>query len=146
MSRKWAKDGGFSVGDGAVTSRYRKRWSHTTGESYVVGEGPGRTWSALADFPHPMIIRDLQEPVFSPADGRTYTSRKHWRDHLKAHDMVELGNEMPTGPKPAPAITEADVAAAYEQFDQQGPAPETKDRPPAGWEGDPAAMAVEDTS
>lgn len=125
-------------------TRYRKRWSHTTGESYVVGE---RAPPAVArsDLARPMVIRDLQEPVFSPADGRTYTSRRHWRDHLKAHGMVELGNEMPTGPKPAPAISEADVAAAYDQFDQQGPDPETKDRPPPGWEGNPVAVATEET-
>lgn len=72
---------------------------------------PPRQRSSL---PSPMLIRDFQDGVRSMADGQTYTSRRHWRDHLKAHGMVELGNDRPEGRKPDPVITEAAVAEAYQ--------------------------------
>ena len=89
-----------------------------------------------------MIISDLQDPVYSHADGRMYTSRKHWRDHLKAHDMVELGNDKLSGPQHAPAITEADVAQAY-QHCEQGAGAKPREGPPEAWQGDPLEVAAE---
>lgn len=38
----------------------------------------------------------LKEGVMCPADGKTYTNRKEWNDTLKAHDMVEMGDQAPT--------------------------------------------------
>lgn len=42
--------------------------------------------------PMPMVIRDIGEYV-SPLDGSTITSRSQHRDHMRAHDVVEVGNE-----------------------------------------------------
>lgn len=40
----------------------------------------------------PMVIRDIGE-YRSPLDGSVITSRSHHRDHMRAHDVVEVGNE-----------------------------------------------------
>lgn len=92
--------------------------------------------------PTPMIIGDIGE-VRSMVDGQTYTSRKHWRDHLKAHGMVELGNDMPSGPDISPGITEADVAEAYQQC-EQGAGAKPSEAPPEGWVGNPIDIASDD--
>lgn len=81
--------------------------------------------------------------MFSHADGRYYTSKKHWRDHLKAHGKIEVGNEKVTPAPPPPSITEADVADAYDQW-QAGDRPEKpKEGPPEYWEGDVEEVAVD---
>lgn len=101
---------------------------------------PGRS-----ELSGPMVIRDFQEPVFSHADGRTYTSRKHWNDHLKAHGKVEVGNEKPKPKAPESAFTEAEIADAYDQYDamtKAGWTPEkSSDKPPEYWEGDVQEVA-----
>lgn len=38
----------------------------------------------------------LKDGVKCPVDGKTYTSRKKWNDTLKAHEMVEMGDQAPT--------------------------------------------------
>lgn len=35
----------------------------------------------------------LKEGVFSHADGKTYTNRKQWDAHLKARNLIEVGND-----------------------------------------------------
>lgn len=46
----------------------------------------------------PYVVRDIGE-YKSPIDGVMITSRSMHRDHLKAHDVVEVGNErMPAAP------------------------------------------------
>ncbi len=40
----------------------------------------------------PMIMRDIGEYV-STLDGERITSRSQHRDHMKRHDVVEVGNE-----------------------------------------------------
>lgn len=45
----------------------------------------------------PMVIRDMGEYT-SPLDGSRITSRSQHRDHIRAHDVVEVGNEFGTGP------------------------------------------------
>lgn len=99
---------------------------------------PRRQRSSL---PAPMIIGDIQD-VVSMADGRTYSSRKHWRDHLKAHGMVEMGNDMPMRAE-TPAITEQAIAEAYQQC-EQGAGYKASDTPPEGWEGTIAETAEQD--
>lgn len=42
--------------------------------------------------PAPMVIRDIGEYI-SPLDGSHITSRSQHRDHMRAHDVVEVGNE-----------------------------------------------------
>ena len=48
----------------------------------------------------PYVVRDIGEYV-SPVDGTHITSRPQHRDHLKAHDLVEVGTE-PIGHMSAP--------------------------------------------
>lgn len=40
----------------------------------------------------PMLIRDIGE-YRSPLDGQMITSRSQHRDHMRTHDVVEVGNE-----------------------------------------------------
>lgn len=42
----------------------------------------------------PMIVPDIA-PYQSIVTGETITSRARHREHLKRHDLVEVGNEMP---------------------------------------------------
>jgi hypothetical protein len=44
----------------------------------------------------PMIIRDI-DPYRSMATGERIRSRRHHRDHLRAHRLVEVGNEYSKG-------------------------------------------------
>lgn len=46
----------------------------------------------------PYVVRDIGEYT-SIVDGTVITSRSQHREHLKAHDMIEVGNErMPSAP------------------------------------------------
>ena len=72
-----------------------------------------------SDFPCPRVTAGAVE-IQSKADGRTYTCRKAYRDSLKQQGMVELGNDKVSSKEQAPAITEGDVALAYEQCEQGG--------------------------
>jgi putative FmdB family regulatory protein len=42
----------------------------------------------------PMVIADIQ-PYQSMATGEMITSRSQHREHLKAHGLIEVGNEKP---------------------------------------------------
>lgn len=86
-----------------------------------------------SDLPCPMVIRDI-EPYRSMADGSMITSRSQHRDHLRAHDMVELGNELPSGPSQEPVLNEQALAEAYDQC-ASGNVPKLPDRPPEAWSG-----------
>jgi len=41
----------------------------------------------------PYVIRDEMEPLRHMADGRTYSSKRKFRDATKAAGCVEIGNE-----------------------------------------------------
>jgi len=65
----------------------------------------------------PNIIGDMAETK-SLLDGRMYSSKRHYRDHLRAHDAVIVGNDFNnqpmTGPRPdAPGLT-GDIKRAME--------------------------------
>lgn len=45
-----------------------------------------------SDLPTPMIMRDIGE-YRSTLDGTMITSRPQHRDHMRKHDVVEVGNE-----------------------------------------------------
>jgi hypothetical protein len=47
----------------------------------------------------PMYVRDIGE-YKSPIDGTVITSRSAHRDHLKTHDVIEVGNERLGRPAP----------------------------------------------
>ena len=50
------------------------------------------TSNVVAAISAPMIIGDL-EPYRSPIDGTVIRSRTDHRDHMRRHDVVELGTE-----------------------------------------------------
>jgi len=54
-----------------------------------------------SDLASPHYVRDIGE-YKSPIDGTMITSRSTHRDHLKAHDVIEVGNER-VGQQPAAA-------------------------------------------
>lgn len=60
------------------------------------------------------IIRDI-EPYRSVVTGEVIGGRRQHRDHLRAHDCIEVGNEKPK-PRPPPAMPDArrDVKAAID--------------------------------
>lgn len=61
---------------------------------------------ARSDLPAPRIMRDIGEYV-SPLDGQMITSRSQHRDHMRAHDVIEVGNErMPSAPETAPRVNQ----------------------------------------
>lgn len=35
----------------------------------------------------------LHNGVYSPADGKTYSNRRAWNEHLRARNLVEVGND-----------------------------------------------------
>lgn len=75
----------------------RKRWVYMSGQAIEVGE----------DYtPEPRsevhIIPD-SKPYRSVVTGEVIGGRRQHREHLKAHDLVEVGNEY-RGPKKMPDV------------------------------------------
>lgn len=76
-----------------------------TGDNSVIIDGKnwyclGGTWMPL-DAPAArtfMVIPDIQ-PYTSMIDGSQITSRSSHREHLRAHNCVEVGNEQLAPPK-----------------------------------------------
>lgn len=87
--------------------RYRAVWKdgkllaeYENGELIFLAE----TYQApqRSDYPTPHIVKDIGA-YRSPIDGSLITSRSQHRDHLKAHDLIEVGNErMPASPTVSP--------------------------------------------
>ncbi len=73
------------------------------GHNYLLGDDAG--YKAKSDLKTPYIMRDIGA-YQSPIDGAMITSRSAHREHLRTHDVIEVGNErMPThapdlGPSP----------------------------------------------
>ena len=72
----------------------RYRWSREDGRWVPLGES--RAGARIE-----IVNRDaaFEDGVASPADGRRYRSRRAWDEHLRARDMVEIGNDV-VGPPP----------------------------------------------
>ena len=68
-----------------------------------------------------MVMRDM-EPYRSPLDGSMVTSRSHHRDHMRKHNVIEVGNErMPANPnrdRHGP-VTGRDIADVIRQLGGQ---------------------------
>lgn len=66
----------------------------------------------------PMVIRDIGEYV-STLDGQHITSRSQHRDHMRAHDVVEVGNEkigkMTAATQNAPVRVDRDLGEAIKR-------------------------------
>lgn len=78
-------------------ARYREIWKD--GELFATFAGgeltylnPSHQPAKRSELAMPMVIRDIGE-YRSPIDGQMITSRNQHRDHLRAHDVVEVGNE-----------------------------------------------------
>ena len=86
----------------------RKSYVQINGVLYEKGTQPERTPSG------PMLMKDIQ-PYRSMADGSIITSRSKHREHLKAHNCIEVGNETKyLQPKPLtspPGLKEAILKA-----------------------------------
>ena len=63
------------------------------------------------------MVRSDEQVIKSMVDGKVYTSRGRYRQHLKDQGMIEVGNEpiKPRGPiKPPKGLKEA-LIRAYDQ-------------------------------
>ena len=71
----------------------RKTYVYVKGVCYEKGSEPQE---AL-----PMVLKDIQ-PYRSMVDGSWITSRSQHREHLKKHNCVEVGDQIPAVLKPKP--------------------------------------------
>lgn len=72
----------------------------------------------------PYFMRDIGEYT-SPVDGSVIATRSAHREHLKRHDMIEVGNErMPTPPEPSRPTTREIGEAIKRHVDQVKALPE----------------------
>ncbi len=64
------------------------------------------------------FIPDIQ-PYRSPIDGSIVSSRQKHRDHMRAHGVIEVGNEKPKPAKykPLPPVAD-DIRAAAAMLEQ----------------------------
>lgn len=89
----------------------RKRFIQRNGELIEVSDG------YLPEPRAPLLMPDLK-PYRSMADGSLITSRSKHREHLRAHNCVEIGNETKhLQPKPMrspPGLKDEIIRAANE--------------------------------
>ncbi len=64
--------------------------------TYYRSDEHGRNDTGPSDAP--MVMRDIS-PYQSMADGSMITSRSAHREHLKRHNLIEIGNEKPVAAK-----------------------------------------------
>lgn len=86
------------------------RWVDDTGGVVRYGEAK-RTQR------HHNVMRDI-EPFVSPVDGKVVSSRSAKREHMRRHDLEEVGNERlkPKKYEPLPPVTQTMV----EEFKRRG--------------------------
>lgn len=98
-----------------------ERLTKITGEPHT--EGRWIDLSKLKRVPQshgPAVIGDIKTPFTSMMSGNTITSRRHYRDELRAYGCVEVGNDMrgtSANPEfiPDPKEIVADIKRAIEQ-------------------------------
>jgi len=96
------------------------------GHNYVLPEYGG-TWDGIANNAT-MIMRDVQE-FTSPVDGSTISSRSILRDHIRRHDLIEVGNERLKSPRPEIQSNPRETAQAiYHHLDTVRRMPEREYR------------------
>lgn len=63
----------------------------------------------------PIVIRDI-EPYRSVVTGEVIQGRRQHRDHLRAHDLVEIGNEkLPPRGRQYPGDPRQDIAQVMKE-------------------------------
>jgi hypothetical protein len=103
----------------------RQRWCRVCGGWHDLKAWPEECFRAApvarSDLPVPLIISDTMEPTRSPADGRVYTSKSALRATYKpsgnpqGRSYVEMGNDVPKGPPPAPKADVGGIDTAIEK-------------------------------
>jgi hypothetical protein len=101
-------------------ARSRTVWKD--GEVYAEYEG-GKLTYLNPKYQAPKRSDTVQAPYFmkdigeyrSPLDGQRITTRSAHRDHMKAHNVIEVGNErMPATPSAPPSV-DRDLGQAIKQ-------------------------------
>lgn len=94
-------------------SKYRAVWKN--GRLLAEYEGdrlvylaPEYTSPKRSDLSAPMIVRDIAA-YRSPVDNSVITSRSAHREHLKAHDLIEVGNEPIGHTKPPELVIDREL-------------------------------------
>lgn len=59
----------------------------------------GAVMVAVPEWGNPQVVQDV-EPYRSIVTGEVISGRRQHRDHLRAHGLVEVGNERPKSPPP----------------------------------------------
>lgn len=65
------------------------------------------------------MVRSDEQVIRSMVDGKIYTSRGRYRQHLKDNGMIEMGNDAPTKIpplKPPPGLKETIIRQVYEKL------------------------------
>lgn len=73
----------------------RRIWAYRDGKVVEITGERLRPRKALNDTAGPMIMPDIEPYRDIAIDGKWVTSRSHRREKLKAHGMVEVGNDAP---------------------------------------------------
>jgi hypothetical protein len=66
-----------------------------------------------------MVMRDIGE-YKSVVDGTNITSRSHHREHIRRHDLVEVGNERVRQQEIKPQNVRADIQRTLHQLRDRG--------------------------
>lgn len=67
--------------------------------------------------PRVYIQQDTMNPLWHPANGKTYDSKSEFKKVTKAHGLIEYGNEMPKPKvKSAPGGIKQDLLKAFERY------------------------------
>lgn len=76
--------------------------------------------------PAAMVIRDNIDDLWHPSDGNYYDSKAKFREITKAHDGIEVGNDIQRDTRYVNTVSEAEVAKAYQMVEQgYKPRPDT---------------------
>lgn len=91
----------------------RKRWVYVGGEAHEIGD------DFVPEPRTPFVMGDIQ-PYRSMVDGSLIGSRSTHRAHLKAHGMIEVGNETkylkPKEKRLPPGLKETIIRVANEKL------------------------------
>jgi len=96
------------------------------GKRHYVWDKQAEKWVDVATLPPrprpnaPMIMRDI-DPYQSVITREWITSRSHHREHLRQHDCIEFGNDLPAAPTPSVEMPPVapDIVRAMEQLECQ---------------------------
>lgn len=90
------------------------RWIQEPGTGNLI---PAEEYHRSKRGPSWQVMPDIQ-PYTSMIDGSTITSRSQHRAHLRAHNCIEIGNEVQTvkPPAPPPGLKQTLIEVANEKL------------------------------